>query len=662
MAIFHLSMTIAKRNNGSRSLIAMASYRSGEKLYSELYEKTNFYNHRNVQPDSFILKPEHVPNEFLDRQTLWNKLELIEKSPNAQLCREINVALPIELNNEDQKKLVTEFVKDNFVAEGMIADVSIHRDDEHNPHAHIMLSMREIDSEGNILNKSKREPKLDEYGNQIYNEKGQRLTISIKTNNWNRKTFVQEIRTDWANKNNRYFQERNIDQQITEKSHAELGKKELPQIHEGFYTKKLDEQGIVSELRKKNIEINNFNDSLDELDKLEFQQKSISEDKNFTVKFEKTFSPLEKKELKNLSSELKIFIDDKNIDKRMNELKRWENSLLFNNKLEVQKQRLQLNKIYDEREKLQKADEILDKQASRFLKKVYPELITDKFNAKDIRSMVNETIFRKERLSKNDLVKAIYNDRLVDSEQEKKLFKEKPFQTERFLRKKIAEANRMIEKESDPHRKALITEKVAKLENLQVGLKDYVTAEVESKFDKNLQIDNVIEGELLLAKAEYYQTTDFNSLEQATRFTANELNRILEQSRGYLSNVNDPKIPNDCQGIYLIQDSMKNIEELSPLAKHNLKKLTENNSYIPSQDQISLKKEIDSYNDNNKKLSHAENEMAINGEVQIFYLAKGVQQLLKGLQAQKKQRNIDKLIKQTKVNKNHNQNRNIPFR
>lgn len=662
MAIFHLSMTIAKRNNGSRSLIAMASYRSGEKLYSELYEKTNFYNHRNVQPDSFILKPEHVPNKFLDRQTLWNKLELIEKSPNAQLCREINVALPIELNNEDQKKLVTEFVKDNFVAEGMIADVSIHRDDEHNPHAHIMLSMREVDSEGNILNKSKRVPKLDENGNQMFNEKGQRLTVSIKTNNWNRKTFVQEIRTDWANKNNHYFQERNINQQITEKSHAELGKKELPQIHEGFYTKKLEEQGIVSELRKKNIEINSFNDSLEELDKLEFQQKSISEDKNFTIKFEKTFSPLEKKELKNLSNELKIFIDDKNIDKRMNELKRWENSLLFNNKLEVQKQRLQLNKISDEREKLQKADEILDKQANRFLKKVYPELNTDKFDSKDIRSMVNETIFRKERLSKDDLVKAIYNDRLVDSEQEKKLFKEKPFQTERFLRKKIAEANRMIEKESDPQRKALITEKVAKLENLQVGLKDYVTAEVESKFDKNLQIDNVIECELLLAKAEYYQTTDFNSLEQATRFAANELNRMLEQSRGYLSNVKDPKIPNDCQGIYLIQDSMKNIEELSPLAKHNLKKLTENNSYIPSQDQISLKNEIDSYNDNNKKLSHSENEMPLNGEVQIFYLAKGVQQLLKGLQAQKKQRNIDKLIKQTKVNKNHNQNRNIPFR
>ncbi|WP_216903996.1 MobA/MobL family protein, partial [Nocardia alni] len=141
-----------------------------------LYEKTNLYNHRTVKPEAFILKPDYVPNEFLDRQTLWNKMELAEKSPNAQLCREVNVALPIELNNSDQRMLIEDFVKDNFVSEGMIADVAIHRDDENNPHAHIMLTMREVDSEGNILNKSHRIPKLDENGNQIFNEKGQRVT------------------------------------------------------------------------------------------------------------------------------------------------------------------------------------------------------------------------------------------------------------------------------------------------------------------------------------------------------------------------------------------------------------------------------------------------------------------------------------------------------
>src|SRR5699024_1732533 len=113
----------------------------GERLYSELYEKTSLYNHRLVQPDAFIMKPEYVPDEFLDRENLWNKMELAEKSSNAQLCREMNIALPIELNPTDQKELVQEFVKDNFVVQGMIADCAIHRDDINNPHVHIMLTM-----------------------------------------------------------------------------------------------------------------------------------------------------------------------------------------------------------------------------------------------------------------------------------------------------------------------------------------------------------------------------------------------------------------------------------------------------------------------------------------------------------------------------------------
>uniref|UniRef100_UPI00254E9E7C MobQ family relaxase n=1 Tax=Lactococcus garvieae TaxID=1363 RepID=UPI00254E9E7C len=316
MAIFHLSMTIAKREGGKRSLIAMASYRSGEKLYSELYEKTNLYNHRTIKPESFILKPDYVPNEFLDRQTLWNKMELAEKQVNSQICREVNVALPIELNNTDQRSLIEEFVKDNFVSEGMIADVAIHRDDENNPHAHIMLTMREVDSEGNILNKRKKIPKLDENGNPILLENGKIKMVSIKTNDWDRKSLVSEIRKDWADKVNRYLKDRNIDQQITEKSHAELGKKELPTIHEGFYSKKLEEKGVISELKRKNLEIQSYNDILAELDKLESQEKVLKQDQNFTLKFEKTFSPLEKGELKNLSKELKLFINDENIDKR----------------------------------------------------------------------------------------------------------------------------------------------------------------------------------------------------------------------------------------------------------------------------------------------------------------------------------------------------------
>lgn len=102
--------------------------------------------------------------------------------------------------NTDQRSLIEEFVKDNFVSEGMIADVAIHRDDENNPHAHIMLTMREVDSEGNILNKRKKIPKLDENGNPILLENGKIKMVSIKTNDWDRKSLVSEIRKDWADK------------------------------------------------------------------------------------------------------------------------------------------------------------------------------------------------------------------------------------------------------------------------------------------------------------------------------------------------------------------------------------------------------------------------------------------------------------------------------
>ncbi|MGM8141074.1 MobA/MobL family protein [Enterococcus italicus] len=660
MAIFHLSMTIAKRAGGKRSLIAMAAYRSGEKLYSELYEKTSLYNHRLVKPETFILKPDYVPNEFLDRQTLWNKMELAEKSPNAQLCRELNVALPIELANVDQKLLLEDFVKDNFVTEGMIADVAIHREDENNPHAHIMLTMREVDSKGNVQNKRKRIPKLDENGNQIFNEKGQRMTVSIKKNNWNRKSFVSEIRKDWADKVNQFLNDRQIDQQITEKSHAEIGKKELPTIHEGFYTRKLEEKGIVSELRKKNLEIRSYNDALDELENLERKRDVLEEDKNFQVTFEKTFSPLEKKELSHLSKELKLFIKDETIDKRLNEIKRWENSVLFTNRMELQKQRLLLSKISDERAMLKKANEILDKQSERFFKKSYPSLNIDKFSTHEVRAMVNETIYRKQLLTKEQLAEVIYTERIVEQEESKKIFKEKPFQTSRYLDSKMKQVEEHIAKELDPEKAAILSLKKEKLAGIKQGLIEYVQLEVERKFDKNVLVDTVIEGELLLAKADYYQTTDFSTVEGVTRFTSEELTNLLEQSRGSLMNIQTVKIPNDCQGVFFVQDAMTHLDELSPLAKHNLKHIVNRNDYLPNSDKLELTSQIDT---SEKEVVKRDLDESTGQEVnvKIFQLAKTINRLLTGNHPQKK-RNLEKLIKQTKGEKKRSLQKDLPFK
>lgn len=358
---------------------------------------------------------------------------------------------------------------------------------------------------------------------------------------------------------------------------------------------------------------------------------------------------------------MKLFINDENIDKRLGELKRWENSLIFNNKMEIQKQRLMLSKISSERDMLTKANEILDKQAERFFKKSYPSLNIDKFSNHEVRAMVNETIFRKQLLNKDQLAEVIYNERVIEKEESKKIFKEKPFQTSRYLDSKIKQVEDSITKENNPERKEILSIKKEKLIGIKQGLIEYVQSEVERKFDKNVSIDSVIEGEMLLAKADYYKTTDFSKVEGVARFSSEEINSMLEQSKGFLTNIQTVKIPNDCQGVFFVQDSMKHIDELSPLAKHNLKKVVNRNAYLPDSDKIELSKEIE--NTNKDQSQELDKDVPEKNEVTVkmFQFAKSINRLLSGNQLQKK-RNLDKLIKQTKAKKNQSLQRNIPLR
>ncbi|GAA3332363.1 hypothetical protein GCM10020331_092180 [Ectobacillus funiculus] len=101
-----------------------------------------------MKPESFILAPSHAPEWVNNRERLWNEVEKVERAWNAQLSREIVMAIPHELSNQQQRKLVEKFVEENFVSEGMVADVNIHRDKDHNPHAHIMLTMRPFNPDG----------------------------------------------------------------------------------------------------------------------------------------------------------------------------------------------------------------------------------------------------------------------------------------------------------------------------------------------------------------------------------------------------------------------------------------------------------------------------------------------------------------------------------
>ena len=138
-----------------KSAVAAAAYRSGEKLTNEWDGMTHDYTRKGGVVHTEIMLPPHATPSFSDRSTLWNSVELYEKAGNAQLAREIDAALPIELSREEQIRLVREYCSSQFVSRGMCVDYAIHDTDSGNPHCHIMLTMRPLDERGTWAAKSK---------------------------------------------------------------------------------------------------------------------------------------------------------------------------------------------------------------------------------------------------------------------------------------------------------------------------------------------------------------------------------------------------------------------------------------------------------------------------------------------------------------------------
>lgn len=151
MAIYHFSGTIISRSQG-RSAVGCAAYRAAEKLHDDKYDKGHDYTHKRDVAFTEILLPDNAPSSFSDRETLWNAVESFEKRKDAQLAREFNIALPRELTIAQNIELAKAFVKETFVNQGMIADLCIHNDKQKDgstqPHAHVMLTMREVNEQG----------------------------------------------------------------------------------------------------------------------------------------------------------------------------------------------------------------------------------------------------------------------------------------------------------------------------------------------------------------------------------------------------------------------------------------------------------------------------------------------------------------------------------
>ena len=191
--------------------------------------------------------PAHAPPEFQDRSTLWNSVEEIEKSSDAQLAREIEVALPVELSRAEQLALVRAFVKDNFVAEGMCADFALHDKGDGNPHAHIMLTIRPLKSDGRWGPKCRKVYDLDSQGNRIPDGKGGWKNHREDTTDWNNRENAEKWRAAWAAYANRALEAAGRPERIDHRSYEWQGIEKIPSIHMGVAASQMERRGIQTE-------------------------------------------------------------------------------------------------------------------------------------------------------------------------------------------------------------------------------------------------------------------------------------------------------------------------------------------------------------------------------------------------------------------------------
>jgi len=215
-------------------------------MLDERTGETYNYTKRSDLVHHEVMLPAHAPDTFLNSEILWNSVEKVEKSRNARLARVIIVALPKELDAKIHIAMVRQYVRENFVQRGMCADVSIHNKDDGNPHAHILLTTRPLDSAGRWMEKQHRNYLLNGNGERIFDQtKGQyKLGRSIKTHDWDDLGRVQEWRAGWAEVCNFQFRQHGINKEVTCLSFAKQGIDREPTKHLGAKVRAMESRGI----------------------------------------------------------------------------------------------------------------------------------------------------------------------------------------------------------------------------------------------------------------------------------------------------------------------------------------------------------------------------------------------------------------------------------
>ncbi len=238
MAIYHLNAKIISRSNG-QSATEAAAYRAAEKIYDERTGETFNYTRKKGVYSTEILTPDNAPDWMADRSQLWNAAELFEKRSNSRTAREFDIALPTELTHPQKQELVRNFVQDNFVNKGLVADLAFHEIDSHNPHVHIMITTRFVNENG----------------------------LGAKDRSLDKKDFLLKLRESWATYTNDALENIGSSEKIDHRTLEEQNITRIPQIHLGANVAAMMKRGIATERGDEYLEIQTTNQQIQDLEK-----------------------------------------------------------------------------------------------------------------------------------------------------------------------------------------------------------------------------------------------------------------------------------------------------------------------------------------------------------------------------------------------------------
>ena len=252
----HNEITIVQRSK-RQSAVASAAYQSGERLFSEYDQKQKYYSHKSEIVHTEIMLPPHAPPEYADRNTLWNAAEAVEKQWNSQLARRFVLAIPRELPRSQYADLIRDYCREFFVSKGMIADYAIHdpHPPGHNPHAHVLLTMRAMDEHGKWLPKSRKVYDLDENGERIKLPSGRWKSHKEDTVDWNDQKYCEIWRHEWEVIQNRYLEANDRPERVDLRSYARQGLDIVPTVHEGAAVRQMEKRGIQTNIGNLNRDI-----------------------------------------------------------------------------------------------------------------------------------------------------------------------------------------------------------------------------------------------------------------------------------------------------------------------------------------------------------------------------------------------------------------------